>query len=198
MRRSLRGATLIELLIYGILLLFLMAAVYGAFYMSRLYFSAAEGSTTAQQEAMKGSAMIDRILSDGAAATVEVSNDPPGFRILSARTDQGAFQHEQDGDVLWQQWVCIYLDTETNELRMRTQPLNTAVADPAAAQPSPSFDQLVGDNNLPTRVVAGSIRNLEFPAAQPGSVGYTLTSETESPKFGTNSVQLTNSIVLHM
>lgn len=200
MRKRSTGATLIELLIYGILLLFLMAAVYGAFYMSRLYFSAAEGSTTAQQEAMKASAVMDRALADGASATLQVSTDPVGFRILSARSPETVyFLHDNEGDLLLQQWVVVWLDAETNQLMMGTQPLDTPVDDPANAAPNEgSVANMVDNPQVQTRVVAENVDRLEFPAALPGSFSYTVITETESPKFGTNSVRLTNTVPLRM
>jgi len=222
-RRS--GATLVEIMVYSVLLGMLLIGVYSAFYISRLYWDSAQGTTEVQQECLRAMNGINRILSQGNAATLTVftygapPNHTTGFLVLSAKTPSGLFQHSEAGDVMWQRWMAVYLDPNalTNgkklrELRVREQIITPTASPPAVPSANSVINASVGPNNPPHTVIARDLGSPEgAPSPVPGLVvtggggggagslvgPYTVTTETLSRKFGVNRISVNSTVWMH-
>jgi hypothetical protein len=145
--RKWRGVTFVELLIYCVLLLLIIAAVYASFSIARDYYAAAQIETEAQQAAIDASLGVSQELAHAARNSIVLSESPAGVVFLSAKTDQGPFLHDQTtGALLWQRWVCIYLDTGTHELKRVERLLSAPVADIPGT--TPTAGELLSDNTL--------------------------------------------------
>lgn len=225
-QRSRRGLTLVETMVYSVLLGLLLIGVYGAFYISRLYWDSAQGTTEVQQECLRAMNGINRVLSQGNAAslTIFTYGSPAhlattGFVVLSAKTQSGNFQHSGTGEVMWQRWVAVYLDPNavTNgqkrrELRMREQLITPTPSPPAVPTANSIINASVSANNPPATVIARDLGSPEG-AANPvpglvlaggggGGAGslvgpYTVTTETLSRKFGVNRISVNSTVLMH-
>jgi hypothetical protein len=185
------------LLVYSLLLGFLMTGIYAAFSISQLFYESAQGATTAQQEAIKALNAAIRLLSEGRAATLATSSGgPAGLRLLSARTATGAFQHDSAGELLWQRWSCLYLDSSSGTLVLKEQPLTTPTT--VIPSPAPTVAALAANSALTARTVARDVKALSFPSVAAGEVAVQVTVETRTRKFGANQVILDGRLTLKM
>ena len=226
MSRRGSGFTLIETLIYAVLLGMLLSGVYSAFSVSSLYWDSAQGTTEAQQECLRAMNGVNRVLSQGNASslTVFTYGSPPhravtGFLVLSARTAAGPFQHDASGEILWQRWVAVYLepDAVTNgrklrELRVREQLITPTASPPPVPTVNSIINASISATSPAPMVLARSVGSEEGSAdPKPGLVlsggggggagslvgPYTITTETRSRKFGLNRMSVNSTVLMH-
>lgn len=181
-------------MLYAVLLLLLIGGTYGAFYTSRLYYDAAEGSSTALQETLKAMNEVSNLLADGSANTVQISDNPVGFRVLCATGPQNLFEHNQNGELLWQSWRCIYYDDQKDEIVMKI----SALAAPSAQVPNsgPTVAEMVANNSAEQRVLARNISAFEITPGANDLVAFNIAAATETRKFGTNEIRLQSQVHL--
>ena len=177
-----RAFTLVEILVYSLLLLMILAGIYGAFSLSRDYFSVVRTSTEVNQEAMKALLGLERELSNAAPKTIATSSNPPGVRFLSALpTDNKPFAHDEHGKLLWQRWMVIYLD-QKGQLALKSQDIAPSATLPAQAS-WPDVSTLAGNSAIAARVLARNVVELAFPAAPPELFRVTVRSRMEEARF---------------
>jgi type II secretory pathway pseudopilin PulG len=226
-RRRAPGMTLIEIMVYSVLLGLLMTGVYSAFYISKTYWDSAQGTTEVQQQCLRAMNGINRVLSQGNASSLAIFSygSPPhqattGFVVLSAKTPSGLFQHQPTtGEIMWQRWVAVYIDPNalTNgkklrELRMREQIITPVPSPPANPTANSIINASVSANNPAYSVIA---RDLGSPDGAPnpvpglvltggggGGAGslvgpYTVTTETVSTRFGINRISVNSTVWMH-
>lgn len=192
MRRH-RGFTLPELLIYAVVVILLLAAVYAAFHLSWRYYQAGEAASEAQQEALKATSRVSRTLNAGLKTSLLLQNDPPALRFLSAEREHQPFEVDDAGQIVWQRWVCLYYDQTAQQLVLKERELSPASA--TVPNPGPTIAELVNDNSLPKTIVARGVTATSFgsiPAANglDTEVTYSVTCTSDSPRMGTNSITL--------
>ena len=226
MNRRNTGFTLVETMVYAVLLAMLLSGVYSAFSVSSLYWDSAQGTTEAQQECLRAMNGVNRVLSQGNASTLTVFayGSPPhqavtGFLVLSAKTPAGPFQHTATGEVLWQRWVAVYLDPtavtngqKLRELRVREQLITPTASPPPVPTANSIINASVSATSPPPLVLARSVGSEEGAAApMPGLVvsggggggagslvgPYTITTETRSRKFGLNRMSVNSTVLMH-
>lgn len=175
MRHSRKAATLIELLIYSVLLLLLVGAILASFQIARNYYTAVQIETEAQQAALKANLSVTQELAHAAGSSITVSTTPPAVLFLSAKTDQGPFQHDETtGELLWQRWVCIYLDKASQELKYAEQLLAEPVTE--IPDPPPAVATLVNDTALAKRVLAHDVSDFVPNVTTSSTVSVEVTS----------------------
>jgi len=197
-----RGFTLVELMVYSVLLGLLMTGVYTAFYISRAYYDSAQGTTEVQQECLKALNGISRVLGQGNASTTTVQASPlVGFRILSARTTTGVFQHEAStGNVVWQRWAVVYHDVPSREVRLK-EVTGTGLPGTQIPNSPPAITSVAADGSVGVKVLGRQISNLAltFTPATPSTAAlmtFTIESTVQSQRFGTNRISITSRITL--
>jgi type II secretory pathway component PulJ len=190
MKRS-KGTTLIELLIYCVLLLLILGAVYASYSIARDYYAAAQLETEAQQAAMDASLAVSRELAHAAEGSITLSDSPPAILFLSARTDPGPFQHDPTtGALLWQRWVCIYLDTNTNELKKLDLLLSNPVPD--IPSPSPTIQTVLSDASLDEQTLAHHITEFSRGITAGPSVLFQVRSSLDATRMASGQSVTTN------
>lgn len=196
-----RGFTLVEIMVYSLLLGLLMTGVYSAFYISRAYYDSAQGTTEVQQECLKALNGISRVLGQGNSSTVVVQSSPiVGFRILSARTTTGVYAHEaSSGNVQWQRWAVVYYDSAAKEVRLKEV---TGTGLPGTQVPNnPPAITAVASDGSGFKPLGRQISNLalSFTPATPNTaalMSFTIESTVQSQRFGTNKIEITSRITL--
>ncbi len=159
------GFSLPELLVYVAVLSVFMVGLYSTFSLALTYYHNTRARSDAFGSAKIATALIERLLANGAGSTVRVSptlgNTPGVYCIfVSGQTDfdaahpLGEFSSDTSGSVLWQKFICIYSAVTANgtELRMARQALT-----PTATPPVPDLAKLTALVGLPSRVVARDV-----------------------------------------
>lgn len=142
-----RGATLVEILIYSVILMLILASVYAAYSLARDYYSAAQIETEAQQAAIDASLGVARELAHASADTIVLTDSPPAITFLSAKTDEGPFlHHETTAELLWHRWHCIYLDTNDHKLKLLEIKLDTPTSE--IPETAPTVGEFLADSSL--------------------------------------------------
>lgn len=154
-----KGVTLIEVLIYSVILLLILAAVHASYQIAKDYYIAAQVETEAQQAALDASLGVARELAHAAGDTIVLTESPPAITFLSAKTDAGPFlHHETTGELLWHRWHCIYLDTNDNRLVL----LEIELAEPSSEIPetAPTVAEFLANGSLEEYILGRDI--IEF------------------------------------
>lgn len=163
-----RGFSLPELLIYIVVLSMFMLGLYSTFSLAMTYYHNTRARSEAFQSAKIASGLIERLLANGAGSSVRVAtdlgNNPAVYCIFaSGQTDfdsahpLGEFNSDNDGNVIWQKYICLFSAPTANgfELRMSRQAFSQSP--PVIAAPVPVAGNLTTLVGLQSRVVARDI-----------------------------------------
>jgi len=129
-RYNRRATTLLELLISMSIMLLILAAVAAILFKGMAYLRSNQSALDAQRGALltmnKFSREIERTNmrflygQDGGVSFA----DPFGGKNDPASNITAGFQSDQNGSLLWQRYVCYYLDNVTHNLYRREAPYN--------------------------------------------------------------------------
>lgn len=171
------GTTLVELLIYSVLLILILGAIYASYGIARDYYSAAQVETQTQQAALDAGLSVSQELNQACAKALVSSDTPSALLFLSAKTDSGLFEHDATtGELLWQRWVCIYLDTQNNQLLCVESKLVPSTTTPP--ETIPTVDSLIQNTALPRRVLARDISEFSHQITGSSTVIFGVRSTT--------------------
>ena len=155
--RRRRGFTLVEVMVYSVLLGLMMTSLYQLLSMTTAFVGDSMTTGALQASAQKTAVRITADLSVAHKGSVVTGTTPPGVVFLSPRDGYGKITCDASGVIYWHQWVCYYLDTSTGTL-MRKQIYITATTTPPAATYTPvDFVPVVGGVKL-----ADNVTNLTF------------------------------------
>ncbi len=116
--RSSDGVTLIELMVYSLLLLVVFSALLATFVLGKRYFEMSRTAAEVQQSLAVVGHRLTWELSESDPMSIEMfpnsnSNAPVGVVFLSARDDNGVFVLDAtQGTPIWQKCVGYYLDSD--------------------------------------------------------------------------------------
>lgn len=179
---SKKGTTLVELLIYSVLLILILGAIYASYGIARDYYSAAQIETQAQQAALDASLSVSQELNQACGKALISSDAPSALLFLSAKTDSGLFEHDTaTGDLLWQRWVCIFLDTQSNQLLCVEEKLTPPTATPP--ETVPSVESMIQNTALPRRVLARDISEFSHQITGSSTVLFGVRSTMEPTRM---------------
>lgn len=168
MRLSRRPAfTLVETLIHSVLLLLLLGGVVTALILGSRNFRMVEALADVQREAAAAGAALRQELAETRGASVAVGTSPAGVVFLSPRPDgTGPWLVDADGSLLWQRWVCYYLDTRNGVpvLLRKERKLNSPTANPPTTTLTTA--DFRADSSV-ARVVARWVAALQVTAGSP-------------------------------
>lgn len=154
--RRLPGATLVEVLVYSVLVILILAGVYASYRLARDYYSAAQVEIEAQQCALDAALGVSQELAHAAGDSLVVSESPPAILFLSAKTDTGPFLHDEaTGQLLWQRWVLLYLDAGSQKIKRLERVLEAPI--PELPEDTPGVQEMLVDSSLEHYVLGHNI-----------------------------------------
>ncbi|MEW6279998.1 MAG: hypothetical protein AB1758_15320 [Candidatus Eremiobacterota bacterium] len=167
-----QGASIIELLVYAAVFLLMLGMVYASLLLALNYYHGTRNFSALQQNVLVAAGELSEELARAPSDRVSTQTDAIVF--LSPTRPQGGVAYDGTGHLYWQKWVCYYRDPQ-NQLRRKELPI-TPVVDPPS--PVPAAATLIGDANLPSRLVAPEITAFTF-GAPPGQFVTITASNTE-------------------
>lgn len=152
-----RGLTLLEMLIYASLLLFILAMVYSSLVMGVRAYRSTENLADVQQKALTAMRTIVEEAASSPATSLRV--EAAAFLFLSARDAAGRIHYAADGRALWQKWVLFYFDPTTSTVYRKELALVPSANPPGVV---PSVATLRDNPALAPLRVATRISDLHF------------------------------------
>lgn len=163
-----RAFTLHEMLVYIAVLAVFTTALYAVFNLTARHFRLSEAKSDSLQSGLKAVSYINRALTAGANTTLRVQSSPPALMFLSAEPPgQTSFAVSNTGELLWQKWVCFFLDPTNKRLLASQQVITATPTIPAA----PSFSTMLA---MPARVVARDIGAFNLQLVDTRTVSYSI------------------------
>ncbi len=196
--RARRGTTLVELLVYIVLMSMMLTAVYAVFVASMRYFRVAQAATELQNDAQQCTLHMVADLADSTSSTVVTGTGPIGIVFLSPRNNIGNFVYDSSGNLYWQKWVGYYFDSTNQQLIRKEVTLTTAVTTvPTNPYTTATFAALTG-SNVRTRTIATDMTALSVGGTTSVTISATFERSVFSNAAGTNDnrVQITDQVKL--
>lgn len=167
-RNRQRGMTLIEILVVSALLLALLGTVNAVLSLSLHTYKPSLNYIDAQQQAMRAIRKITRELAD--AAENSITTDSVGVVFVSGRGTDDLFHFDSAGQVLWQRYVCYYVDVVdgTNKILRKEIDITptTTVPDPVAYTPT----QMQALTSVTATTVCQDVTSLTLTTGDPVQV----------------------------
>lgn len=183
--RTSLGFTLLELLVYSLLLGFVMFCIYGILVSAIRYFRTEQAAIELQGAALAAVSNMSADLIDTDADTIAITNGTTdtlvssgtagkAIKFASPRTASGGFTQDGSGNLMWQKWVCYYVDSSNwlhcSEIYFGTGYTPTAATSTAPANTSaPTLVQFQASSNH--RIIARNV-------SSSNGIQYTLTNTT--------------------
>lgn len=165
MKHARRGTTLLELLVYSLLLGVLLLAVYGVFSAGMKYFRFIEATSDLRGQAQTTLIRIAAELAETRGYTVLV--DDEALIFCSPRNRAGSYTYDAYGNLQWHRFVGYYRESDGRILRTPVY-LSTPRSTPANA--STIVGTISNPSALPeTEVIAHSCTELTFTTEPAGS-----------------------------
>lgn len=158
-----RGSTLIEMLLGCTLLGLFFTGTYATLVLARQFYAGAQQQRDALDSAVTAVHRLGRALSAGAGASFVYQTDPPACMFLSGEPPGRVFEVDATGALLWQKWVCFYLDVQRRELRMS----EVSIVPTATLPDPPEFAAMLATPGLP---VARDVQAFNVTQSFPSSV----------------------------
>lgn len=193
--RNGRGFTLLEVMVYALLLGIMMTALYMLLRTTLGFMRETNATASLQASAQKTAVKITTELAQAhkGASNIIAGTSPNGVVFLSPRPGSGNTMYDSNGNQLWRQWVCYYYD-DVNQCIMRGEINLTA---PTATPPSCpytviNFTGLPGNKTIADHV-AGFSANLSGGATV---VTITASFSESVNSSGDYSLQVNNEVLL--
>jgi len=149
-----RGATLIEVLVWTALFLFILSVIYGSLVMGMDAYRRTENFATVQQQAMTALRDVSQEMANAPRASVPTPTVNTVV-LASARDGAGKLHYDDQGQVLWQAWVTYYV---TGQGLMRSRlPFTPSATLPTAI---PTSSAIRSSGSATHRVVAATVESL--------------------------------------
>lgn len=164
-----RGVTLVETLIHSSLMLLLLGGIVAVLILGMRSFRKVEAETEVQREIAAAVAALRTELVETRAASIATGTSPTGVIFLSPRPDAGAWTHSSAGKLLWQRWVCFYVETRNGVPTLLRK--EKKLSAPTAIPPSNTWrtSDFSGDASR-ARVVARNVKGLKVTGTDPVNV----------------------------
>ncbi|MEW6280941.1 MAG: prepilin-type N-terminal cleavage/methylation domain-containing protein [Candidatus Eremiobacterota bacterium] len=108
-----RGMTLIELMVYAMLLSVALATIFLFFKYGNVYLHKTRTMVAVEQQSNVATAWLMKDLMECPEGLIDSFASPPGVVFLSARDNNGNFVYDTNtGDPIWQRYVGYYLDVD--------------------------------------------------------------------------------------
>ena len=129
-RRTNKGITLSEVLAYLSVSLIILFFATTFIINSLRYYRLIDVESTLQQRLMVGMQKITQEMNMANRSSLIIDTD--GVIFASARNDTGGFSFNNDGSLVWQKWICIYIDRskDTPQLVKKEIPITSPGSSP--------------------------------------------------------------------
>ena len=115
-RKSVKGLTLSEMLAYLSISLIILFFASTFIINSLRYYRLIDVESTLQQRMMVGMQKITQEMNMANRSSLIIEND--GIIFASARNDDGGFTFNNDGSLIWQKWVCIFIQRNGTDKKL--------------------------------------------------------------------------------
>lgn len=161
MTRRAPGFTLVETMIYSSLLLILLGGISTVLGLGSRYYREVQALAEVQREAAAGGAALRMEIAETRGPSLTVGLAPAGLVLLSPRPDSGPWVHDSSGSLLWQRWVCFYLESRGGVSTLVRK--EKKLAAPTAVPPEPVWTTALFRDSavLPGHVVARNVTGLQ-------------------------------------
>ena len=183
-----RGLTLVETMISMALMSLAVTTVYSLFSMFLANSRAISAQAELEGSAHAAMARMTADLADSKATTISLGTAPVGVVLLSPRDGNDRLQRDDAGNLLWQRWVCYYLDAGSHTLVRATIPLAAATISPPPNPYTTSSFLSQGTR----RVVARGISSMLLTGSNP--INLTATFVTSVSTANDLQVTLTDAV----
>lgn len=179
MRRS-RGTTLVEMLVYCVLLGVLLTGVYAVLLAGVRNYAIGANATELEQAALKAATRLSRELAEGDAASFRVDSSPVGIVFASPRdsTDpKGRFAYNSANRMLWQSYVCYYLGTANGApaLIRKVTPISPTVSSPPTIPSTLTSAWFAAQTGIAPTWTGFNVSGLSVTPASPMTLSVTAT-----------------------
>jgi Tfp pilus assembly protein PilV len=168
LNKTKKGVTLIEVMIYSLLVGIVLTGVYGTLIFSLRYFQTINTISSLQDSVLITLSKIETEMSETRAAAITVSTSPPGVMFPTLKNTQNQYLFNNNGQAMWQGWASYYLQTNedgTKNLVMKKVNLSTPRAVNPGIPPYSSVAQFASANVAPQLIS----RNVNHLKIEPGS-----------------------------
>ncbi len=164
MRDGRRGATLIEALVCAVLFGVLLSATFAVLILGLRSYRTHLAMADLERDASTALGRAAAEVAESGASTVRVDAAPPGIVFASPRDAEGTVRLDADGHMLWQKWVCVYVDGA--RLLRKERPLDA----PQTVEPSPTScesTQSFQESGEAAHMLAAGIVDLQASGIRP-------------------------------
>ena len=195
-----KGLTLIEVLIYSMLMIFILTGIYSVFTASMQNYHLISSTIDVQKASLNTVHRLAKELSESKLSYIKLyGTDPKGIVFLSPRNNNGVFQYYMNASdsndsnnqkPMWQKYVVYYVDTDPEDssskaIIRKTEMLTTPSVSPTFNPQSISYYQSLSGTSIPKNVLAHKVYSATFYWLNSGTVTYSI--PTESPIYVTIS-----------
>lgn len=166
-KRRTTGTTLIEIMVYAALLGMFFYCIYGVLIASMRYFRIARATVEIQQQAMNAIANLSRDISQTKAEKIIIDTNPTGIIFPSPVDSEGKYSFDSSGELLWQKWICYYIDTNDGENYLFKKEYKIAPTTDPVAPVSMDTTAEFKNASLHRRTIAKNITGLNFSGITP-------------------------------
>lgn len=157
-----RGMSIPELMIYSVLIGLVLTGIYGILTSSMKYYRITEVRSELQQNAILAiSGILGDMMGTPRSTIMMSTSSPSGVFFVSSRKDDGNHEFDSAGLLIWQKWVCYYLEsnsTGTFNLVRKEVPMSTPSSTPGL--PPYTSVSLFASANLEKHIVAKDIQSM--------------------------------------
>jgi len=134
-RKSIKGLTLSEMLAYLSISLIILFFASTFIINSLRYYRLIDVESTLQQRMMVGMQKITQEMNMASRSSLIIEND--GIIFASARNDAGGFTFNNDGSLVWQKWICIFIQRNGTNNRLIKKEIT--ITSPGTSPGSPPY-----------------------------------------------------------
>lgn len=159
-----KGMTLPEVIVYSVLIGLVLTGIYGILTSSMTYYRITEIRSDLQQNAIRAiSGILGEMMGTPRSSIVMSSTAPSGVFFVTSRKDDGNHEFDSSGMLIWQKWVCYYLESNNSgsyNLIRKEVPLGSPSSTPGTA-PYSTVAQFA-TANLQRHTVSRNIKSMSI------------------------------------
>jgi type II secretory pathway pseudopilin PulG len=209
-KKPANGMTLIEIMIYSVLIGVVLTGVYSVLLFSLRYFRAIDNMTTLQNKAMTVTSRLEDSFRDSGSDSVTIAplylqgssqSSFTGVMFPSPKNVKNEYLFNNEGEIMWQKWVCIAPELQrdgTIDLVMKEVEVTPSAGTPENS-PYSNVKEFAGAYNVDNkRVLARGISGFTVARAQAGSPVFNIqvTVDDTCDKNKPNNIRLETQVML--
>jgi prepilin-type N-terminal cleavage/methylation domain-containing protein len=162
---SRKGFTLVEVMIYSVLIGVILAGIYGTLIFSMRYFNTISTVSAMQDSVLIALSRIEMDISETRADSVKIEKEPiNGIMFPVLKNSDGKYSFNSKGEVEWQGWICYYLEkdgTGTYNLAMKRKGITSVAVEPGTP-PYTTVQGFVQDSTISRQIIARNVKDINI------------------------------------